>query len=570
VTATKYLFVTGGVVSSLGKGVAAASLALLLERRGLRVSLQKFDPYLNIDPGTMNPDQHGEVYVLDDGTETDLDLGHYERFGAATLDRRSSTTMGRVYQRLLARERAGDYLGQTIQVVPHVVGEARAQIEAHPAGVDLAVVEIGGTVGDIEGMPVLEAVRQLTAALGADRVAVLHLTHLPYLKPAGELKTKPTQHSVQELRKTGLRPDFLLCRTEWAGLSDGERAKLSLFCDLPADRVFELADQDTVYAVPRALADAGLDAAVANRLGLPVAAGPAALADWDRWLDDHRGRGRRPPARVALVAKYGHADAYKSIIDALTHAGGAAGVRADVTMVDAELLETDPGAAAAVLAGHHGVLVPGGFGARGVAGKVAACRHAREAGLPYFGICLGMQVAVIEAARHLAGLAGADSTEFDPATPYPVVDLMEGQRGVTAKGGTMRLGGYPARPAHGTRLAAAYGRPAGEPVRERHRHRYEVNNAFLPDLARVGLRPAAWHTWHTGLSLVEAVERTDHPWFVGVQYHPEFLSKPTAPHPLFVAFLAACGRHGDAAGAPADAPAGPPATLTSHPQVSLS
>mgnify|MGYP000378999631 CR=1 FL=1 len=554
---TKYLFVTGGVVSSLGKGVLAASVGLLLERRGLKVAIQKIDPYLNFDPGTMNPTQHGEVYVLEDGTETDLDLGHYERFCAARLTRASSTTMGKVYQRVLDRERKGDYLGQTVQVIPHVVGELKAAIR-RDGDADVVITEIGGTVGDIEALPVLEAVRQLVREVGPDHAAVVHLTYLPYLAAAGELKTKPTQHSVMELRRVGLRPDILVCRTEREDLADAERAKLALFCDVPAGCVFALPNTSPIYAVPLDLYDGGLNAAVCERLGFcgsdaeeTVTAfgvcGRVDLSDWREYVARARRRYTLPVARVALVGKYDHADAYKSVLDALEHAGLAAGVRVDVTQIDAEVFDgsdKDTGE----LEQFDGVLVPGGFGARGVAGKVNACKVARESQIPYFGICLGLQIAVIECARNQCGWLDADSTEFAPHTPTPVVTILDTQTAVTAKGGTMRLGNYPAVPSTGTKLADAYGLPDRASVRERHRHRYEINPAYLGYLSGAGLRSAAVCLAATSdlgggaCPLVEAMERPDHPWFVGVQYHPEFNSRPTGPHPLFLGFVkaAAC------------------------------
>ncbi len=539
-TTPKYLFVTGGVASSLGKGVVAASIALLLERRGLTVAIQKIDPYLNLDPGTMNPGQHGEVYVLEDGTETDLDLGHYERFCATRLTRAASTTMGRIYQRVLDRERKGDYLGQTVQVVPHVVGELKAAIVR--ADADVVITEIGGTVGDIEGQPVLEAVRQLVHEVGHANAAVVHLTLLPFIAAAGELKTKPTQHSVMELRRVGLRPDILVCRVpkEGYGLSTDEVGKLAMFCDVTAERVFVLPDTNPIYAVPLDLYDGGMNAAVCERLGLcpesESECGRVNLDDWRNYVRRSRSRYTLPVARVAMVGKYDHQDAYKSIAEALEHAGLAAGVRVDVTVVEAELFD---GSAkdAGFLTQFDGVLVPGGFGSRGVAGKVHACKVARECGVPYFGICLGLQIAVIEAARNLCGWRDANSTEFDPKTPHPVVSMLHEQRDVSDKGGTMRLGTYPAAPLTGTKVAAAYGVRDGASVSERHRHRYEINGVYPNALDPVGLVPAA-----TGLGgLVEAMERTDHPWFVGVQYHPEFNSRPTAPHPLFIGFVKAAG-----------------------------
>lgn len=569
--ATKYLFVIGGVTSSLGKGVVTGSIGLLLERRGLSVAVQKIDPYLNIDPGTMNPGQHGEVYVLEDGTETDLDLGHYERFCEARLTGAASTTMGRVYQRVLDRERRGDYLGQTVQVVPHVVNELKDSIRREPGTADVVITEIGGTVGDIEAQPVLEAVRQLIHEVGPENAAVIHLTLLPYLAAAGEVKTKPTQHSVMELRRVGLRPDLLVCRITGGGfgLADAERKKLALFCDVPADRVFAVEDTSPIYAVALDLYDNGFNRAVCDRLGycgddteesvsesvgMPdLSAGrqnPAAvcgrvdLADWRDYVARARARHTLPVARIAMVGKYDHADAYKSVLEALEHAGLAAGVRVDVTVIEAEVFDgslRDAGE----LAPFDGVLVPGGFGSRGVAGKVWACRTARLGSIPYFGICLGLQVAVIECARHQCGLDGADSTEFAPDTPHPVVTILETQKGVTGKGGTMRLGNYPAQTFDRSRTEDAYGEPSDAIIWERHRHRYEINPAYVGRLESVGLYTSVMcaDTLKTvDVRPIEAMERLDHPWFIGVQYHPEFNSRPTKPHPLFMGFVkaAAC------------------------------
>jgi CTP synthase len=489
----------------------------------------------------MNPCQHGEVYVLNDGTETDLDLGHYERFCKRRLNRCSSITMGRVYERVLSKERGGDYLGQTIQVIPHVVKEATNFIKRDGGEYDIVITEIGGTVGDIEGLPVLEAVRQLIQEVGPDRAAVLHLTLLPYFKSAGELKTKPTQHSVMELRRVGLRPDILVCRTEHESLAPSERTKLALFCDVPKERVFVLQNTDPVYAVPLHVHADGLDAAVCDRFG--IATPKPRLDDWAEYVKRSHDRRNLPTARVAVVAKYDHFDAYKSIMEALEHAGLAASVRPEVTMIDAEMLDgTD--ADTELLREFDGVLVPGGFGTRGVAGKVRACQIAREEQTPYFGICLGLQIAVIEAARNILKLPGADSTEFNPDTPDPVVSILDAQRSVEAKGGTMRLGQCEAEIVPGTVVSDAYGDSeagAMRVIRERHRHRYEIEHRYVPRLKlEAGLMPAAINPT---LKVVEAMCRADHPWFVGVQWHPEFNSRPTEPHPLFVAFVKAAGRH---------------------------
>ncbi|MBI3097122.1 MAG: CTP synthase [Planctomycetes bacterium] len=531
----KHIFVTGGVVSSLGKGLTSAAIGMLLEARGLKVSIQKFDPYINVDPGTMNPYQHGEVYVTEDGAETDLDLGHYERFTDAEITRDSNFTTGRIYNSVISKERQGEYLGQTVQVVPHITNEIKAAVQrvVRP-GVDVAITEIGGTVGDIEGLPFLEAIRQFGLERGRENVLFIHLTLVPYLRASGEIKTKPTQHSVGTLRQIGIVPDVLICRTE-RPLEDHVRAKIGLFCNLSADCVIEEKDVDfSIYEVPLVFVQQKMDDLIVRRLGLQ--GGPRNIERWDRMLDVLR----RPKATVdiGICGKYIELnDAYKSIFESLTHGGIAHGVKVNLRKVAADDV-TNRGAAE-VLKGLHGLLVPGGFGMRGIEGKVEAIRHARTSGLPFFGICLGMQCATIEFARNVLGLKDANSTEFDPNTPYAVIDLMESQSGVKQKGGTMRLGAYECRLSSGSRARNAYGRDA---VVERHRHRFEFNNEFRERFAAKGFRCS-------GLSpdgrLVEIVELDGHPWFVATQFHPEFKSKPTAAHPLFSGFIgAALGQRG--------------------------
>lgn len=530
VAVTKHIFITGGVVSSLGKGLTAASLALLLARRGYRIAMQKLDPYLNVDPGTMSPFQHGEVYVTADGTETDLDLGHYERIAGVRCTRASNYTTGRIYSAVIARERAGGYLGKTVQVIPHVTDEIQAAIRALDSpDVDIAITEIGGTVGDIESLPFLEAIRQYRQAIGRFNGIFIHLTLVPYIKAAGELKTKPSQQSVGILRTIGIIPDMLICRCERA-MSREQKEKLALFCNVDANLVLDEKDVAfSIYEVPVDLAAQDADVYILEMLQLHV--NRLVLDDWKQMLDVLRAH-ERGEVEIAVVGKYvSLRDAYKSVYESLTHGGIANRVRVNVRMVESEQVEIQ--GAAALLDGVHGVLIPGGFGDRGIEGKIAAARYARERRLPFFGICLGMQIAVIEFARNVAGLAGANSTEFDPATPHPVIDLMAEQRAVTDKGGTMRLGAYPCRLEEGTRSRVSYG--VGE-VSERHRHRYEFNNAFLGPLVRAGLVVAGRCP---GRDLVEIVECPDHPWFVGCQFHPEFQSTPLEAHPLFRDFVAA-------------------------------
>jgi CTP synthase len=529
----KYIFVTGGVVSSLGKGLAAASIAALLEARGLRVTLLKMDPYINVDAGTMSPYQHGEVYVTDDGGETDLDLGHYERFTSAQTTRDNNITTGKVYGTVIEKERRGDYLGRTVQVIPHITDQIKASIRKVSSGVDVVIVEIGGTVGDIEGLPFLEAVRQFKKDVGKDNVIYVHLTLVPFIQAAGELKTKATQHSVKELRAIGIQPDVLLCRTDKEHLlTPGIKSKIALFCDVEEEAVVAARDVDTIYEVPLAFHEQGLDESICRLLGLPPR--PADLSRWEEIV--RRVKAPRGRVRIGIVGKYIEVkDSYKSLCEALAHGGIAHEVAVDLEWVDAERLEREG------LSGHveglDGILVPGGFGDRGIEGKIQAIRHARENRVPYFGICLGMQCAVIEYARHVCGLDGANSTEFDPKPAHNVIDLLPEQRNVTDKGGTMRLGLYPVVLAEGSAASRAYGQGA---IQERHRHRYEVNNDYLKALEAGGLQISG--IW-AEKQLVEIVELPGHPWFVAGQFHPEFRSKPWAPHPLFAAFIRAAMDH---------------------------
>jgi CTP synthase len=526
---SKYVFVTGGVVSSLGKGIAASSLGLLLKSRGLSVTLQKCDPYLNVDPGTMSPYQHGEVYVTDDGAETDLDLGHYERFIDRNLTQTNNVTTGSIYDTIIRRERAGEYLGRTVQVIPHVTDEIKRRIRevGDADGVDVAIVEIGGTVGDIESLPYLEAIRQMRLDLPRGATVVLHLTYIPFIRAAREMKTKPTQHSVRELREIGIQPDVLLCRTEWP-LSESVREKLALFSNVRPNCVIEAADVETIYEVPLKLHEEGLDIRVLDILSLE--APDPDLAEWQTMVEKVKDAPRS--CTIAVVGKYTHLrDAYKSITEAITHGGVANDALVRVRWIDSE--EVQEKGAAALLADVDGVLVPGGFGDRGIEGKVEAVQWARENRVPFLGICLGMQCATIEYARNVCGLEGADSSEFDPETKYPVIDLLPEQRDRDQMGGTMRLGAYSCLLEPGSMARRAYG--AAE-VAERHRHRYEFNNDFRETFKKNGMRISGVHQER---DLVEVIELPDHPWFVAVQYHPELRSRPNRPHPLFRAFIEA-------------------------------
>ena len=526
---TKHIFVTGGVVSSLGKGLTSASLGMLLEQRGLRVRMQKLDPYINVDPGTMSPYQHGEVYVLDDGSETDLDLGHYERFTSGELTRDCNYTTGQIYLSVIEQERKGQFLGKTVQVIPHITNEIKSVIKRMGGDdVDVVITEIGGTVGDIESLPFLEAIRQFSQDVGRENCLYLHLTLVPYLKAADELKTKPTQHSVGRLREIGIQPDILVCRCEHS-ISREDREKIALFCNVPVEAVIEEKDKDfSIYEVPLSLVDNKLDELVVSKLDLP-----SNSLDISAWVDLlHRLRNPRHEVSIAVVGKYAeHKDAYKSIYEAIDHAGMHHQAQIRVGRVQSADIERE--GAERLLSGYQGVLVPGGFGERGVEGKVQAIKFARERGIPFFGICLGMQCAVIEYGRHHMDLDQAHSTEFDKDTAHPVICLLDEQRNVTQKGGTMRLGKQPTKLIPGTKAGEAY---ASESVEERHRHRYEFNNIYRQQFEAHGMQFSG--TSPDG-GLVEIVELQDHAWFVAVQYHPEFKSKPLCAHPLFAGFVEA-------------------------------
>jgi CTP synthase len=529
----KYIFVTGGVVSSLGKGIACASIGLLLKARGLKVTLQKLDPYINVDPGTMSPYQHGEVYVTDDGAETDLDLGHYERFTGQTMTKHNNVTAGRIYYTVIEKERRGDYLGGTVQVVPHITDEIKAAITqlAKQEDVDVVIVEVGGTVGDIEGLPFLEAIRQLRNEVGRGNAINIHLTLVPYIRAADELKTKPTQHSVGKLREIGLQADILLCRTEKA-FSEDVRSKIAQFCNVEPEAVIQALDVKDVYEVPLIFNQQRLDETILRLLELR-----RPEQDLTKWRTQVVERAQHPrhTVQIAVVGKYIQLqDAYKSIYEALRHGGLANDAAVAVKRVDSEAIQKE--GAERLLGDVQGILIPGGFGHRGIEGKLEAITYARERKIPYLGICLGMQCAVIEFARRVCGLKGANSTEFDPKTPHPVISLLDEQRGVSAKGGTMRLGVQACRLVRGTSAFDAYRQ--GE-IHERHRHRYEVNNAYRERLTKAGLVIAGTYGPN---HLVEIIELKDHPWFVAGQFHPEFRSRPLEAHPLFRAFVGACLR----------------------------
>ncbi|MDG4553292.1 MAG: CTP synthase [Candidatus Competibacter sp.] len=539
---TRFIFITGGVVSSLGKGIAAASLAAVLEARGLKVTLIKLDPYINVDPGTMSPFQHGEVFVTGDGAETDLDLGHYERFACMTATRRNNFTTGRIYENVIRKERRGDYLGGTVQVIPHITDEIKRCIRLGAGEADIALIEIGGTVGDIESLPFLEAIRQMGVELGRERSLFIHLTLVPYIKSSGELKTKPTQHSVKELRSIGIQPDILLCRSD-REVPAGERRKIALFTNVEPKAVINVPDADTIYRIPLLLHAQGVDDIVARKLHLNDLP-PARLADWE-WVV----RAIENPAatvNVAMVGKYVDlTDAYKSLNEALLHAGIHTRTQVNIHYIDSERIERD---GLACLAGMDAILVPGGFGERGIEGKIAAVRHAREQRIPYLGICLGMQVAVIEFARHVAGLTDAHSTEFRKDTPHPVIALItewtdengaiQQRRENGDLGGSMRLGAQPCRLAPNSLARALYGK---DTITERHRHRYEFNNRYREPLHAAGL---AFCGHSLDERLVEMIELPDHPWFLGCQFHPEFTSTPRTGHPLFQGFIEAALRQG--------------------------
>ena len=532
---TKYIFVTGGVVSSLGKGITAASLGCLLKSRGFNVSIQKLDPYINVDPGTMSPYQHGEVFVTDDGAETDLDLGHYERFIDSNLTSNNNVTSGKIYWSVIKKERRGDYLGGTVQVIPHVTNEIKEFIMrvARDHRVDLVITEIGGTVGDIESLPFLEAIRQMKTDLDRENVCYIHVTLVPFLNTPGELKTKPTQHSVKELRSIGIQPDIIVCRSEWP-LSPEIREKIALFCDISPREVIENRSVANIYELPLLLKEQGLDEIVLEKLHLPLR--EADLTELEKMLA--RMQGLEEKVVIALVGKYIELkDAYLSVTEALCHGGFHHSTEVEIRWVDAQQLEKGPDAVERAFAGVHGILVPGGFGDRGIEGKIAAVRYAREHGLPFLGLCLGLHCAVVELARNLCGLAEAHSTEFAPQTPHAVIDLLPDQRGIEEKGGSMRLGLYPCKLLRDSLAYRAYG---AEVIYERHRHRYEFNNLYRETLEQCGVV-------FSGLSpdgrLVEIIELRRHPWFVATQFHPEFKSRPQRPHPLFRDFIAMALRY---------------------------
>jgi CTP synthase len=525
---TKYIFVTGGVVSSLGKGLASASIGALLENRGLDVTLLKLDPYINVDPGTMSPFQHGEVFVTDDGGETDLDLGHYERFTSAHMSRLNNFTTGRIYNSVIQKERRGEYLGKTVQVIPHITDEIKANIRACAQGHDAILVEVGGTVGDIESLPFLEAIRQMRYDVGQQNAVYVHLTLLPYIAAAGEVKTKPTQHSVMKLREIGIQPDVLLCRVD-REIAREMKDKIAMFCNVDPGHVFTSPDVSSIYALPMELHRQGLDERLSEILNIWSRA--PKLERWERIVEkvEHPVKGE---VKVGIVGKYVDLkEAYKSLNEALLHGGIANDVKVSLTFVDSQEVESK--GAPALLSGVDAVLVPGGFGVRGSEGKISAVKFARENKVPFFGICLGLQMAVVEFARSALGLAGANSLEFDEKTPHPVITLLESQVNVQDKGGTMRLGSYTCALRQGSLAARLYGQ---DQVSERHRHRYEVNNAYRGKLAEAGL---SFCGQNPELNLVEMVELVDHPHFVGCQFHPEFKSKPFAPHPLFSGFVRA-------------------------------
>jgi CTP synthase len=527
---TKFVFVTGGVVSSLGKGMVSASIGALMENRGLKVANMKLDPYINVDPGTMNPTQHGEVFVTDDGAETDLDLGHYERFVSTKMSRLNNITTGQVYSTVIGKERRGEYLGSTVQVIPHITDEIKSRIQRCAEGLDVLVVEVGGTVGDIESLPFLEAVRQLRVELGTQNSVSVHLTLVPYIRAASEFKTKPTQHSVQKLREIGIQCDVLIVRCEQQ-LADDVIRKMAMFCNVAADAVFQSVDVDTVYRLPIMLSEQGLDQKLASILNIWSRA--SRLGAWEEMVK--RIVEPRRKVVVGFVGKYVQlVESYKSLNEALLHGGIANDCRVEIRHIDSEDLEKT---GVSALAGFDGILVAPGFGARGTEGKIAAVRYAREQKVPFFGICFGMQLACVEFARHVCGLDQANSSEIDPATPHPVVDLMPDQRGVTDKGATMRLGAYPCVLKSGTRAAETYGVTE---ISERHRHRWEINNNYRDTIERHGMVLS-------GLSpdgrLVEMIELPQHPYFVGCQFHPEFKSRPSAPHPLFARFIGAAVEH---------------------------
>jgi CTP synthase len=531
---TKFVLVTGGVVSSIGKGLASASIGALMEARGLRVTHMKLDPYINVDPGTMSPYQHGEVFVTDDGAETDLDLGHYERFASSRLSRKANITTGRIYEAVISKERRGEYLGATVQVIPHITDEIKTRIKEATDGADIAIIEIGGTVGDIESLPFLEAIRQLKVEVGQQNAVSVFVTLVPYIASAGELKTKPTQHSVREMREIGIQPDILLCRCD-RPIPRGLKEKIALFSNVDVDSVIAAVDVSCIYELPLVLHAEGLDEEIAERLN--IWSRQPELGSWKRVVDKFK-KPANGSVKIGVVGKYVHLqDSYKSLHEALVHGGLENDVHVELSYIDSEQIERT--SAQATLTGMDAILVPGGFGDRGIEGKIAAIRYAREHDVPFFGICLGMQLAVIEFARDVCGLKGANSTEFAQDTPHPLIDLMPDQVGVQDKGGTMRLGAYPCVLKSGSAAAQIYGT---HEISERHRHRYEFNNAYRDQLARAGLIQSG--TSPDG-RLVEVVELDGHPYFIGCQFHPEFKSRPMQPHPLFAKFVAAGVRRRD-------------------------
>ena len=524
---TKYIFVTGGVVSSLGKGIASASIGALLEARGLTITLLKLDPYINVDPGTMSPFQHGEVFVTDDGAETDLDLGHYERFTTARMSRKNNYTTGQIYDTVITKERRGDYLGGTVQVIPHVTDEIKSKILGLSDEIDVAIVEIGGTVGDIESLPFMEAIRQLRFDLGRENVMYVHLTLVPYISCAGELKTKPTQHSVNKLREIGIQPDVLICRTD-RPIDQSLKSKIALFCNVDKDAVISAIDVASVYEVPLIFRQEGLDEKISKTLN--IWARSPKLDEWERIAK--KLHALTHVVRIGIAGKYVNVqDSYKSLHEALIHGGLSNNSSVSFKYIDSEDIEKK--GAEALLSDCDAVLVPGGFGDRGIEGKISAIRYAREKKKPFLGICLGMQLSVVEIARDMAGLSGANSAEFDPNTPYPVIHIMESQKGIDKKGGTMRLGAYPCVIKKGSKASKIYGTLD---ISERHRHRYEVNTKFRPKLEKAGL---VFSGQSPDGALMEIIEYPNHPWFVGCQFHPEFKSRPVSPHPLFRDFVRA-------------------------------
>ncbi|HZX35233.1 MAG TPA: CTP synthase [Thermodesulfobacteriota bacterium] len=524
---TKYIFVTGGVVSSLGKGIASASIGALLEARGLTITLLKLDPYINVDPGTMSPFQHGEVFVTDDGAETDLDLGHYERFTTARMSRKNNYTTGQIYDTVITKERRGDYLGGTVQVIPHVTDEIKSKILGLSDEIDVAIVEIGGTVGDIESLPFMEAIRQLRFDLGRENVMYVHLTLVPYISCAGELKTKPTQHSVNKLREIGIQPDVLICRTD-RPIDQSLKSKIALFCNVDKDAVISAIDVASVYEVPLIFRQEGLDEKISKTLN--IWARSPKLDEWERIAKKLHSLAHE--VRIGIAGKYVNVqDSYKSLHEALIHGGLSNNSSVSFKYIDSEDIEKK--GAEALLSDCDAVLVPGGFGDRGIEGKISAIRYAREKKKPFLGICLGMQLSVVEIARDMAGLSGANSAEFDPNTPYPVIHIMESQKGIDKKGGTMRLGAYPCVIKKGSKASKIYGTLD---ISERHRHRYEVNTKFRPKLEKAGL---VFSGQSPDGALMEIIEYPNHPWFVGCQFHPEFKSRPVSPHPLFRDFVRA-------------------------------